>query len=90
MSFSTITLCVASQRVLIFVRVRFAIDSDRKLLGTPSYNKICLEGRIEASKDRLSHLHLTFMPSNSSDCNMTRTETIFFVISYQYFLLTKS
>jgi hypothetical protein len=35
-SFATITLCVASQRV--FIVVYFVIDSVRKLLNTPSYN----------------------------------------------------
>jgi hypothetical protein len=37
MSFAAITLCVASQRVFIVVRVYFIIDSVRKLLDTPSY-----------------------------------------------------
>jgi hypothetical protein len=36
-SFATITLCVASQRV--FTVVYFVIDSVRKLLDTPSCNK---------------------------------------------------
>jgi hypothetical protein len=36
-SFAAITLCVASQRVFVFVR--FVIDSVRKLLDTPSYTK---------------------------------------------------
>jgi hypothetical protein len=36
-SFASITLCVASQRVFIFVSVYFFIDSVRKLLDTPSY-----------------------------------------------------
>jgi hypothetical protein len=36
-SFAAITLCVASQRVFIFVSVYFVIDSVRKLLDTPSY-----------------------------------------------------
>jgi hypothetical protein len=36
-SFAAITLCVASQRVLIVVRVYFVIDSVRKLLDTSSY-----------------------------------------------------
>jgi hypothetical protein len=35
-SFAAITLCVASQRVFIVVRVYFVIDSVRKLLDTPS------------------------------------------------------
>jgi hypothetical protein len=35
-SFAAITLCVASQRVFIFV-VYFVIDSVRKLLDTASY-----------------------------------------------------
>jgi hypothetical protein len=35
-SFTTITLCVASRRVFIVV-VYFVIDSVRKLLDTPSY-----------------------------------------------------
>jgi hypothetical protein len=36
-SFAAITLCVASQRVFIVIRVYFVIDSVRKLLDTPSY-----------------------------------------------------
>jgi hypothetical protein len=36
-SFATITLCVAYQRVFIIVSVYFVIDSVRKLLDTPSY-----------------------------------------------------
>jgi hypothetical protein len=36
-SFATIILCVASQRVFIVVRICFVIDSVRKLLDTPSY-----------------------------------------------------
>jgi hypothetical protein len=35
-SFATINLCVASQRVFIFV-VYFVIDSDRKIMNTSSY-----------------------------------------------------
>jgi hypothetical protein len=38
-SFPAITICVASQRVLIFVSLYFVIDSVRKLLDTPSYDK---------------------------------------------------
>jgi len=36
-SFATITLCVASQRVFIFVSVYFVIDTVWKLLDTPSF-----------------------------------------------------
>jgi uncharacterized membrane protein len=36
-SFAAIALCVASQRVFIFVVVYFVIDSVRKLLDTISY-----------------------------------------------------
>jgi hypothetical protein len=36
-SFATITLFVASQRVFIVVSVYVVIDSVRKLLDTPSY-----------------------------------------------------
>jgi hypothetical protein len=42
-NFVTITLCVASQRVFIFV-VYFVIDSVRKLLDTPSYSTLQSEG----------------------------------------------
>jgi hypothetical protein len=38
MSFASITLYVASQRVFIVVRVYFVIDSVRNLLDTPSYD----------------------------------------------------
>jgi len=41
-SFAPITLCVASQRVIIIVSVHFVIDSVRKLLDTPSYYPILL------------------------------------------------
>jgi hypothetical protein len=49
-SFAAIALCVASQRVfVVVVVVHFVIDSDRKLLDTPSYlhhsarvNPICV------------------------------------------------
>jgi hypothetical protein len=37
-SFAAITLCVASQRVFIFVSVYFVTDSVRKILDTPSYD----------------------------------------------------
>jgi hypothetical protein len=36
-SFASITLCVASQRVIPKVSAYFVIDSVRKLLNTPSY-----------------------------------------------------
>jgi hypothetical protein len=36
-NFASITLCVASQRVFIFVSVYFVIDTVRKLLDAPSY-----------------------------------------------------
>jgi hypothetical protein len=36
-SFAAITLCVASHRVFVVVRIYFVIDSVRKLLVTPSY-----------------------------------------------------
>jgi hypothetical protein len=35
-SSASITLCIVSQRVFIVVDVYFLIDSDRKLLDTPS------------------------------------------------------
>jgi hypothetical protein len=38
-SFTAITLCIASQRVFIVVSVYFVIDSVRKLSDTPSYVK---------------------------------------------------
>jgi hypothetical protein len=38
-SFATITLSVASQRVIIKVSIYFFIDSVRKLLDTPSYTE---------------------------------------------------
>jgi hypothetical protein len=39
-SFATIILCVASQRVFIFVRLYFVIDSVRELSDTPSYVRL--------------------------------------------------
>jgi hypothetical protein len=48
MSFAAITLCVASQRVFIVVRVYLVIDSVRKLLDTPSYTATAVNstGRV--------------------------------------------
>jgi len=40
-SFTAITLCVASQCVFIVAIVYFVIDSVRKLLDTPSYFPTC-------------------------------------------------
>jgi hypothetical protein len=37
-SFTAITLCVASQRVFIVVSIYFVTESVRKLLDTPPYN----------------------------------------------------
>jgi hypothetical protein len=49
-SFAAIILCVASQRVFIFV-VYFVIDSVRKLLDTPSWLhmswEVCCEGYVD-------------------------------------------
>jgi hypothetical protein len=39
-SFAALTLCVASQRVLIVVSVCFVTDSVRKLLDTPSFARV--------------------------------------------------
>jgi hypothetical protein len=36
-SFASITLCIASQRVFIVVSIYFVIDSVRKFLDTPLY-----------------------------------------------------
>jgi hypothetical protein len=44
MSFSVITLCVASQRVFIVVSVYFVIDSVRKFFNTSSYNILLHSG----------------------------------------------
>jgi hypothetical protein len=57
MSFATITLCVASQRVFIVVSVYFVIDSVRKLLDTPSYC-INLRSILRVSKFVTAHTHL--------------------------------
>jgi hypothetical protein len=49
-SFTAITLCVASQRVFIFVSVYFVNDSIRKLLDTPSYIFNLSSTRVERLK----------------------------------------
>jgi hypothetical protein len=38
-SFAAITLCIASQRVFIVAVVYFVIESVRKLLDTPCYDR---------------------------------------------------
>jgi hypothetical protein len=65
-SFAAITLCVASQRVLIVVSVYFVIDSVRKLLDTLSYasfqtflNDVNI---INGSELKIIHRKFTFVP----------------------------
>jgi hypothetical protein len=51
-SFTTISICVASQGVFaVVVVVYFVIDSVRKLLDTPSYTTILLKWLEETTKD---------------------------------------
>jgi hypothetical protein len=45
-SFATITLCIASQRVFIFYKRIFLYDSVRKLLDTPSYSDNYLDAAV--------------------------------------------
>jgi uncharacterized membrane protein len=47
-SFATITLYVASQRVFIIVSVYFVIDSIRKLLDTLSYASTLIQKPVRA------------------------------------------
>jgi hypothetical protein len=51
-SFAAITLCLASQRVFIFVSVYFVIDSVRKLLVTPSYVPWSLGPKKSSDEDQ--------------------------------------
>jgi hypothetical protein len=63
-SFTAITLCVASQRVFIVVVVvvYFVIDSVRKLLDTPSYLSLFSINSIRYVKDnRYRQYFQTFM-----------------------------
>jgi hypothetical protein len=58
-SFTTITLCVASQRVFIVVSVYFVIDSVRKLLDTLSYIVKRINGSLTLDFTiQISALHL--------------------------------
>jgi hypothetical protein len=56
-SFAAITLCVACQRVFIVVSVYFVIDSDRKLLDTPSYVPEIIELVHDGPKQLHNMLH---------------------------------
>jgi hypothetical protein len=87
MSFCSITLCVASQRVFIIVAY-FVIESVRKLLDTPSYRKsLCLrEGVLQffegfnerfpkgdgTRRSLISHTH--FITRNSGNRNDKRSQ----------------
>jgi uncharacterized membrane protein len=46
-SFAAITLCVASQRVFIFVSVYFVVDSVRKLWIHPSITQISVTDKVQ-------------------------------------------
>jgi hypothetical protein len=45
-SFAAITLCVASQRVFIVVSIYVVIDSVRKLLDTPTYDRLIVNDEL--------------------------------------------
>jgi hypothetical protein len=47
-SFASITLCVASQRVFVVAVVYFVIDSVRKLLDTPSCVCVYQTGKCDS------------------------------------------
>jgi hypothetical protein len=61
-SFAAITLCVASQRVIIVLIVYFVIDSVRKLLDTPSYDIFSIWRNISKYTDpgRYTHYVATY------------------------------
>jgi hypothetical protein len=63
-SFISITRCVASQRVFIFVSLYFIIDSVRKLLDTPSYFSCAL------------HSPPAFLNSSNTKWNVRLTLTV--------------
>jgi hypothetical protein len=63
-SFATVTLCVASQLVFIFV-VYFVIDSVQKFLDTPSYN-VFFTSILSVG---YSILHLILAVPKMSSCN---------------------
>jgi hypothetical protein len=60
-SFATITLCVASQRMFIVVSVYFVIDTVRKLLDTPSY-----KGRGDSSISKVNDYRLRALGTSCS------------------------
>jgi hypothetical protein len=70
MSFAAITLCVASQRVFIFV-VYFVIDSVRKRLDTPSYRSCVTYGKICQIK-----LFILFLSFKTMDLGVCKFEFI--------------
>jgi hypothetical protein len=67
-SFSTITLCVASQGVFIVVSVYFVIDSVRKPLDTPSYHITVTE---EIARSNYKYIHKT------CECFLIEREELF-------------
>jgi hypothetical protein len=70
-SFAASTLCVVSQRVfIIIVVVYFVIDSARKLLDTPSYNRQLLCGFSVACN--ADHAH-ELMPSRRGNSMNSRS-----------------
>jgi hypothetical protein len=63
-SFTAITLCVASQRVFIVVSVYFVIDSVRKLFDTPSYTPGAVTLKYNGKKS------LSFRNRTSVNCSL--------------------
>jgi hypothetical protein len=70
-SFATVTLFVASQRVFIVVSVYFVIDSVRKLLDTPSYFYELLGISEHASE--LKYLSTTVINENNRQDKIRNT-----------------
>jgi hypothetical protein len=69
-SFASITLCVASQRVFIVAVVYFVIDSVRKLLDTPSNISFAQISSVTLHNPTLQHATSFYFSSNPFHCSI--------------------
>jgi len=74
-SFSVITVYVASQRVILKISVYFVIDSVRELLDTPSYMRLTKLSVFITVRASVTSINFFFWGGGKSSNILMRSET---------------